>query len=643
MAKLFPAAIFAVFFLCAGRAFAAGGTCPSGANYLSQSMDAQRLPLVTLASVGVTNCYYIASAGSDSNTGTDEGHPWAHFPGMPTCTANCASTTPAAGDGFIFRGGDTWGTSNFGMRWQWSGSATNPIYIGVDKAWSSGGAWTRPIWTCGGAYCSANDGWYFESNSSNFILDSIEFTGGYSNDNTGQYYVGGCGPNQVYENNYMHGWTHLAGMTTNPGGIGFATGCGTNTSGLTIRYNVVDGSDTSRDMFTAVRLSAPILYGNVFRYVVSGATACGDNWHDNLVEYLVSPPGGAHQDALYQYLQCYSANSLIYNNVIRNTTFAGSGGSVKLWFNGNGPCPFGSSASSCVGYAFGNVIYNNLPGNMVDTGGHLSGVFYGTWNFFNNTVQCGTDSDMGVCAVGMNTGATLNWYESNNHWIQSGTSSPLACTNNPGGNCSQTNDLLQTLAQANAQGYTSTSGDALEPTKATGGTVAAGANEQSHCTTIGSLNAAAGAACQKSTGYACAYNTSNHTVSCPATSEVLRPTSARWDVGAYQCIVEGDGGCAGQAPPVFDGGEPDASAVTSDGGELDATVVTSDGGAGELDAAWGSDAGSVGDPGNEGGGRDAGSSGGCGCYTARRRGHASGALWAIGLAGLLAVRRRRRA
>jgi hypothetical protein len=48
------------------------------------------------------------------------------------------------------------------------------------------------------------------------------------------------------------------------------------------------------------------------------------------------------------------------------------------------------------------------------------------------------------------------------------------------------------------------------------------------------LNAAAGTACQNSNGYACSYNTSNHTVSCPIKTLVARPASTGWDIGAYQ-------------------------------------------------------------------------------------------------------------
>ena len=155
---------FALLFL-PGAAFAQG-TCPSG------------LP------VSGTNCFFIAANGADTNSGTSESTPWVHAPGMPTCASTCASAVPAAGEGFIFRGGDTWHTANSGAadgttnaytgfgvdpnstqssswNWDWSGSSSNCtwtwwpdsglpaqtsscIYIGVDKTWFSGSSWTRP-------------------------------------------------------------------------------------------------------------------------------------------------------------------------------------------------------------------------------------------------------------------------------------------------------------------------------------------------------------------------------------------------------------------------------------------------------------------------------------------------------------------
>jgi hypothetical protein len=97
-------------FLClSASAFA--GTCPSGSTYGPNQNQ-------TLSQAwGITSCFYIASNGLDSNTGTDETHPWLHAPGMPNCSSgpcgtkstNCgASAGNCNGVGFIFRGGDTW-------------------------------------------------------------------------------------------------------------------------------------------------------------------------------------------------------------------------------------------------------------------------------------------------------------------------------------------------------------------------------------------------------------------------------------------------------------------------------------------------------------------------------------------------------
>src|SRR5277367_1517517 len=158
MRKLLQALLLMVFIFSAKSAFAAGGTCPAGANYVNPSNPTG--PLVTLSSAyGITSCYYIDTGGSDSNAGSSESSPWAHAPGMPTCSGVCSSTFPygvtasAAGTGFIFKGGDTWGGANFQMTWTWYGTSNNQVYIGVDPSWATG-TWTRPVFTCGGATCS---------------------------------------------------------------------------------------------------------------------------------------------------------------------------------------------------------------------------------------------------------------------------------------------------------------------------------------------------------------------------------------------------------------------------------------------------------------------------------------------------------
>ena len=110
MARLIRTLMFLALIFVAKPAFA-GGACPSGANYTNPSNPTG--PLVTLSTLGITSCYFIAANGSDSNSGTSEASPWLHAPGMGNCSNTCAGVSPnTAGIGFIFRGGDTWHFGN---------------------------------------------------------------------------------------------------------------------------------------------------------------------------------------------------------------------------------------------------------------------------------------------------------------------------------------------------------------------------------------------------------------------------------------------------------------------------------------------------------------------------------------------------
>jgi hypothetical protein len=107
MKKIYLVMLILLFAPLAARASASGGACPSDAQYINPANPTGSL--VTLASLGVTNCFYIAANGSDSNSGISEASPWVHAPGMPNCASGSAChITPVAGEGFIFRGGDTW-------------------------------------------------------------------------------------------------------------------------------------------------------------------------------------------------------------------------------------------------------------------------------------------------------------------------------------------------------------------------------------------------------------------------------------------------------------------------------------------------------------------------------------------------------
>ena len=251
--------------LCAITAQAAGGTCPSTAQYVNTANPAGAP--VTLASLGITSCYFIAASGSDSlNNGTSEATPFLHAPGMVNCTANCAAVTQAPGLGFIFRGGDTWhyfaGSPQIGLPVGWptsgsphasgyvfthSGTPTNPIYVGVDQTWFTGGSWVRPVINDDNPVITATTAFFLNTAShvvnipgiatscahtqgdlnnidypgvSNIITDNIEFVGMCYDDVATtnnphydlDYFCGSppCTSNFYFINMYHHGKSHVA-------------------------------------------------------------------------------------------------------------------------------------------------------------------------------------------------------------------------------------------------------------------------------------------------------------------------------------------------------------------------------------------------------------------------------------------------
>ena len=520
-----------MLFAFVGSVFAAGGTCPSGSNTIQQDGT-----LSTIANVGVsgpitggiTSCFYISkSTGSDTNNGTSESTPWAHAPGMPSCTGTCASTSPAAGEGFIFRGGETWVSTDLGFNLSISGSSTHPIYFGVDKTWYNssvcGASWCRPILNAGGV--TTSNMWTFQSSNSYVIVDDFEFTGMRNNQNA---FLWQFATNVRATQNYMHGWTQT-GTTNN---VGFLS---EQWTGSFFDHNIQDGVDSivagptgsctvsQCGTFNGVdsQNGGTVEY-NYFSYVVSAVLSTTDVVHDNVIVNTITSIDGDHCNALFSQGPATTSNQLIYNNYINNGNSCSGG--VVLWFNGNVATPNPSS----IGYGFNNVMWG-LSSNPVNIGNHGSGN-YGTYYWFNNTVDC----TLGGCGGTPPTGPTWTISEGNNHYIPSALNfACTGCTVNSLGT-----DLVQTETVANGQGYTSAETFPYSPiigcTSGTCGTVQYGTNQESVCTALSSINAQAGVACQSGTSDACAYNTSNHTLRCPNNALNARPASTAWDIGAYE-------------------------------------------------------------------------------------------------------------
>jgi hypothetical protein len=671
----FAATLFIAASTLAPRtAYAAGGACPSSAQYINPSNPTG--PLVTLASLGVTTCFYIAANGSDSNDGLSEtsGHPWAHAPGMVNCTGVCKATTPAAGEGFIVRGGDIWhyfngspqvglpagwptGASAYAWDWQWSGTSAAEIYIGVDKTWFSGAAWARPILsndnptflpsapdpstpsTFAVASCA-----YPQGNLDNFVfngveyaqLDNFEFTGMCWNDSVksdgsnDHNYIKhfGRGPSylvsfRTFSNMYWHGWSHTAftpatcaagsgspRVCSGPGAVGGNTQA--TDQGTLIVFNVCDGSDSDDLTWTCVAGDAYDTEENVFRH--KGGTDILDNCHsihDNLWEYINNSPDGATHTDMWFCVSEYAADSFYYNNLVRyvGTEYDQPALSSVFWF---------APQAGFTDYIYNNVGHDvNCEGdcnNFSDNGHAVSA------KIFNNTWA----SEQGIQFWRNNNGPNFTFTDANNHYITSLAAGCAAAYVTPstvnGGSPSCSGDVFQTIAEANAQGYTSENDFA--PTATSTATIGTGANETGN-------GAAFGPAFLKSTTKGCTYNTTTHAVECPAVTANPRPHGGPWDVGAYQHC--GVGGCT-----TPDAGAMDSGSAGLDAGVLDARVpdagvrdarMAEGGSSNHPDATTFDSGGGVGDGRDGGQSSEApGASSGCGCRVAGERSDSRGWL-----------------
>lgn len=585
--------------LLALPAFASGGTCPTGANYMNASTNT----LVTLSSLGITSCYYVAASGSDSNSGTTETSPWLHAPQMPSCSSNCATVQNQsggipAGTGIILRGGDVWhmgnssassytgGTWNFNSGQYPMGSSSNPIYVGSDPSWYSGASWARPTLTgdnppCGngnvGSGCTSNPssdcssgqesactGLYYVSSCSYqmsgdggqnimielsglkyYILDNLELTGlcesqpgQAQGSNTYVRYGGLCNsgcsgsaPASTFQNLYIHGWSHLqyAGYNGGPNCTG-STHCfnifafqgsaiGGALVGETLAYDVVDGADSDP-------VGAGVCYGGMFNVEYSafrytsqciGATHL---FHDNLYEYFYE---NGHSN-MFEEVAGISGTNAIYNNVFRHVeSGCPSDCLIGLWFD---------PPSGTTDYFFNNLYYDEGAIELWIVGQNNQNA--GTGIIFNNTVEF-TNSGTQITGSATHNSVTVN--SANNHFITDNPSGPFAKSTFT--SLTETTDLTMNHSTATTDGYTSSETYPYSPTSASSPTVGTGTNENASngafCSALADAGLSAVAtACQSDTTYACSYNTTTNTVSCPARSVTARPTTAAWDIGAYE-------------------------------------------------------------------------------------------------------------
>jgi len=491
---------------------------------------------LTASSAFATTYYVDYSSGNDSNGGTSKSSPWQHAPGMGGCTANCANANPGPGDSIILKGGVTWPNSAFGWIFRWSGSSGNTLYIGVDHSWFAGSSWNRPVFNGGGAsVAGSNDSLLdfstFNSPSPSYlVVDNIEFTGLYWPANSGGSYIRvGNGQNIEIKNMYFHGWSHAAGVDYGWAITGDAHIPNVN-SGSSFHDSICDGSDTDEHSMGCVYGSPPVIYNNVMRQMSNGMIVNGaQSVHDNLVEYINQSVGTEHENG---FEDNGSEGLDFYNNVIRHTSTSNG---LTLWF------------APVKGYAvniWNNVVYDTTDGNVVDFAPSVQGVnggcpggtsgdycaTSGTFNLYNNTIECGPDGNpTDPCGVAYSGADGFNLR--NNHFITSFSDAIQNCTSS--NNCSMAGNLIQTQSVANNLGYSSGETYAFSPvTAAVGAGTDLTAQIGSLVNGLSSLGLTAPSA-SLDTSYACNSNSTTKTVSCPVRTSVTRAAGS-WNVGAYQ-------------------------------------------------------------------------------------------------------------
>jgi hypothetical protein len=487
------------------------------------------LPVLLLcAHSAIATTYYISTSGSDSNNGTSNSTPWLHAPGMTGCSANCASKSPAPGDRFILRGGDTWHYNSaagpVGLPWSnsSSGSSGNLIYWGVDHTWwnsatCGAAAWCRPILngdnpisTTAVASCqkgAATDSDLMDMQGSWVQVDDFEMLGLCWDQATIPYftdfYLAMEGANSTVTNVYLHGWTHTASAGSQ------ATGFMGNTDGYVKHYIgvVVDGQDSDPASLCSMCFGVYDVENSVFRY---NSNQVGNGGHiiaNNLFEYISEPYDSAHGNVMEWNNEAGGGQNYVYNNVVRHNTVA-----VTLW-----TCPASNND-----YYFNNVMFDNLS-EMWDIAESQAGctTLTGSANFYNNTFVDGS--------VGPPPGSWLGYFR-NTLWVNSGSPNPTPAAN--------VKTLQPTTAQASTYGYAAT--NSFQPTSsncngnsgAANCPVGAGDNLTSLCNNISDTSAKA--ACLSDGTGGPNYDSVNHRVNGNVRSAATRSTTGNWDVGAFQ-------------------------------------------------------------------------------------------------------------
>src|SRR6185437_8745166 len=475
--------------------------------------------LLSVPSFGAT--YYVSkSSGLDTHTSTQaqtKATAWQHLPGMASCSSNCASYTPVAGDAFILMGCDVWVPTDLPVEWQWSGASGNPITVTVDQTWynttNCPSAWNRPVFD--GQNLTSADTFINICSSvqcSNNTFDNIEMKRGGGN---GLRYIN-CfeGPcvNLHVKNMYLHAWHVVTDGSCTVDDIWGGTAYIENT--------VIDGSDATgasppgATCYGVGDRALPNVLNSVIHDLANGIVGYSSDGSPitisgNLIYNVTDSNAGSHPNALE--IVNGGATYYVHDNVFHDNV-----GETFMFGN-----------TSEIDFIWNNVFYNIL-GNSPEAP-QVPGQTGMTFTAWNNTI---VDTPGQNCFHwnsgdgGTFTAVTIK----NTHCISSGA---VATASWNGRAATLTTNTLQTSAAADSNSsphfdqYASSQTFAYSPVAVTNSTIGAGTNLTANCS--GST-----AGLCSDTNYACSLNASAETVVCPAGEVNSRPASGAWDTGAYE-------------------------------------------------------------------------------------------------------------
>jgi hypothetical protein len=472
------------------------------------------------------NTYYVSkSSGLDSNSSAQaksKSTPWAHLPGMASCTSNCGSYTPTAGDTFILMGCDVWGSTDLPVNWNWSGSSGNPITIGVDKTWynttNCPSAWNRPILNNASLTVFSPQNTLFNvasSGATSYVtVDNIEFKGLACTGSCGGIQVGiwcynSCS-NSTFSNLYLHAWNIVTD------GNCVLIGYGASSASNIATTNIIDGSDATGANPAGATCNAiyPMLpahfTNNVIHDVANGIVGHSNGSEaveigGNLIYHVAESNAGSHPNNIYT-IPPVSGNGIYYvhDNLVHDSV-------GEAYY-------FGYGQGVETDYAWNNIWYNIA--NSPEGGGSTGGASFYAWN---NTVVPGAGANCFQPSLQGGNSYTTVVIE-NTHCISTGAVAPSSWGS---ATAVLTTNVLMSPTTATTQGYTSSQNFTYSPTSAGDGTVGAGTNLAARCS--GQLSGL----CNDTT-YTVIYNAAAQTATAPARTPNTRPPSGGWDAGTYE-------------------------------------------------------------------------------------------------------------